>query len=251
MYYLELVQKVEQITRDVVTQAFPTSWEEDFISLSLLQALRRSLARIQVRAAYSATSIKSQIFKAKGKLENKFGDIAVIVRNEFANGDIVEGVGFLEAKKRHRKSGKFDEIDLAQFKRITGNAPSARSLLYDFDPITGFATSSWDLHWTDIHRIAYMFLPATNAVCVPLSIHLARKIDDTGLYSSSIPFSQQLLGRFLNLLDMEFATELLNLAKGRASDLGVPAIILAVSIQKGEPQEVNFEIDERIFQRFE
>ncbi|MEW6077587.1 MAG: hypothetical protein AB1724_07240 [Thermodesulfobacteriota bacterium] len=129
---LDLVNILEKIFCDNIRDNFPESYDEDHITYCILSEIRNKLAYIEVDSDLGRISLAWRPWKLKGRFENNFGDIAVLVNIQDNDGLKIEGVGFLEAKKRYKDSGLFDAVKEDQLKRIYNKAPHAMMLLYDF-----------------------------------------------------------------------------------------------------------------------
>ncbi len=238
------IERAESIVAEAVHKSFPEDWEEDFVTRLLLRKLRSDLKVTSVVSRGRSFRVHWSIYKNKGKQEEMFGDIGLLVRSAFKDGRTIEGVAYLEAKKRFKSRNTFAEIRIPQLKRILKHAPRAALLLYDYDHITDFpaidACAPWfEVFWEE--RPAYRHVPVTYAVTVPVSTALALGVKDTRLYTASNPFSQQLLLRYIHGLDLEFSQACITAAKGFAEKLGAPNYLLLVDLveegaeRKAEP----------------
>lgn len=235
------LSELESILKKHVLGNYPVDWNEDFITRSILKGIRERLGSVVFSDIKQKMTIKWLPYKLMGRPENKFGDIAIIVNIRYQDGDGVEGVAFLEAKKRDMKKTKFGAIKIGQLKRIIRNAPSSMVLLYDYDDITQFANfkpkpsaREW-FEWLELK-------PCTSSVVVPVNIVTHKKKKDTTLYKFSLPFSYQLVFRYFQGFDLEFDKTPMKIAKGYASEKGLPAYLVVVSIAYGraEPQIADF-----------
>lgn len=232
MDYDEFAHKIEQIASDTVADCHPVDWDEDFITRTLLNNFRQDLRSTTVHhGRHKKSNIKWRAFKLTGKPERKFGDIAIIVRIRHRDGRELEGVGFLEAKKRDNDSFQFRSIKKKQFQMISRHAPHAFVLLYDYTEITGlnrcdlpFASSRyWNRYWEDI--------PFTQAVVVPMGLALESALKDIRIYRYCMPLSYQLPFRYFQGYDLEFDKKALSIAKGyELQKFGGPSYLLMVSI---------------------
>lgn len=240
----ELLLELENILQEHVKNNYPIDWDEDFITRSILKEIRNRLGSVKIRDFKERMMIKWLPYKLRGRPENKFGDIAILVNIQYQDGDGIEGVAFLEAKKRDINRTRFSAIKIGQLKRIHKNAPSSMVLLYDYNDITQFA----NFKPRSSMREWYGWLalkPCTCSVVVPTSIVSYNKKKDTTLYKFSLPFSYQLIFRYFQGFDLEFQKTLIKIAKGYASEKGLPTYLVVVSIAYGraEPQIVDFDTD--------
>lgn len=249
MDIIKLLYVLELILREHIRDHFPVDWDEDTITRNILKELRTGLKSIKVNGLQSSMKIKWSLFKLTGKPETKFGDIALLVNITHQDGDRIEGVAFLEAKKRDIDSIKFGAMDIPQLSRISGNAPHSMVLLYDYDDITQFANVYSRL---SIFGDWFKWKPCTHSVVVPTKIILETQKKDTTLYKFSVPFSSQLFFRYFHGFDLEFEREAINIAKGYSPSKGLPTylIVACVAFGKAEPiTEIN--INRERFTTFE
>ena len=237
----EFLLELEMILQEHVKNNYPIDWDEDFITRSILKGIRNRLGSVVVKDLKERMRIEWLPYKLMGRPENKFGDIAILVNIRYQDGDQIEGVAFLEAKKRDINKTRFGAIRIGQLKRIIRNAPSSMVLLYDYDDITQFANFKPKssvrglFEWLELK-------PCTSSVVVPTSIVAHKKKKDTTLYKFSLPFSYQIVFRYFQGFDLEFRETPIKIAKGYASEKGLPTYLVVVSITYGraEPQVVDF-----------
>ena len=235
---------IEKIVTERVYRNFPIDWDEDFVTRDLLRDLRRIRKTalhfemeqwyslpfcwpIWNRLAKTILNIEWSAYKQTGTPERLFGDIAVLVFTQYPDGDRVEGVGFLEAKKRNPKNAKFDAIRVNQLRRIVKHAPRASMLLYDYEPV----------HYCHPWR-PWKCLPQTFAAAVPMDLALVTKKRDASLYKFSKPFSAQLLLYLLGF-ELERTQRALAIAKGHEDRFGAPRylLVLRVGVNSDVPPE--------------
>jgi hypothetical protein len=235
---LGLIHQIENLLVEHVKENYRADWDEDFITRSILKGIRQELNLANVVDFKDKIRINWVPYKLTGKAENKFGDIAILVNISYRDGDKIEGVAFLEAKKKRPGHIKFEEIRFVQLKRIRKWAPSSMILLYDYDDIMQFSDF---LFAGDLYR-GWNYKPYTFAVVIPTGIVIQTAKRDTTLYKFSLPFSYQLVFRYFNGLDLEFRNTPLEIAKGYARDKGLPAYLVTVSITQGkaEPEPISF-----------
>ena len=236
MVFSDFVLKLEEVISAVVRAAAPLSWDEDHITYSLLSAVRTTLNGAHIVGLHRPCKFAAQAYKLRGTGENLYGDIAVLVRLTSWDSEVLEGVGFLEAKKRSLAPPTFEAFKIAQARRITRSASRAQLLLYDSADITGFADNIPLL----IHPYGWFhfLVPKTHALCTPLStaVHVGRCTPS--LYKYGLPLSIQLACRFLRAIDLEFGTAPLAAAQGAAEVAGGVKYVLSVGVSladEGEP----------------
>lgn len=221
--------EVERILQEEVKNSFPVNWDEDFITRSILRELGKRLNNAEIKDFKRRMTIEWTAFKQSGKPENKFGDVALLVNITYYDSDRIEGVAFLEAKKRSKNHTKFEAMEFAQLKRIHKNTPSSMALLFDYEDVTQFAHTeifserrSW-LTWK----------PSTCTVVVPINNILSVRKKDITLYKFSLPFSYQLFFRYFQGFDLELRKSPIRIAKGYANEKGVPRYLVVISVAFG------------------
>lgn len=235
----EFTSKIESIFETEVRNLLPGYWNEDQLTNNFLIAMTRKLSNSQIVDQRGTLQVFINAFKQTGALtEAKYGDIAVIINITYPDGETLEGVGYLEAKKRKVNSTRFDTVKIRQLKTINSNAPRARLLLYDYEPITGFIQSfPDDEFYYRRHQNTLRLMPTTYSVSVPLNLALAAQHYDTKLYKFGLPFSHQLTFRYMNGHDLEFNKTVLDASKGFADKQKLSNYIIAITI--GPEKKIN------------
>jgi len=238
----QFISVLEGIIRGTIPANYPEDWDEDFLTRSLLKGLRSDLSHVQLLDQPGPLWIRWRAWKQVGKPEQTFGDIAILVSIR-SRTESIEGVGYLEAKRRYAKSKKFDALDFKQCERIISIAPHALLLLYDYHavPFNGFLVPGMLPPYATLppvpHRRVFLASPSlplsTYALVVPQHLAVALRSNDTNLYRFATPLSQQLVGRYLNAHDLEFSPEALAVARGRSRALGSPRYLLVVAVGRG------------------
>jgi len=222
------------------------NWDEDYITQELLREYRQRFQNIEIReTSKKTTRISSNAYKLRKKLraEQKFGDVALIVRIQYSDQLNIEGVAFLEAKKRnHEKTRLFDAIKEEQLNRIYKNAPHACLLLYDHESIHNHAE-----YKLQSHRVKSS--GSLHAVTLPINIAISSKLKDTRLYRFSHPLSHQILTRYFCGLDLDFQQEALDIAKGYNRNAGSPQFLFVVSVVPGHSgqDDINQFFEQRVY----
>jgi hypothetical protein len=230
-------QEIEKIIKDVVDETSLIDWDEDHITRRLLHLMRVNLNGSQIEDL-ELRNIFINPFKLKSKkLENSYGDIAIVVKIEYKDGDTIEGVAFLEAKRKYKESGNFDALKWDQLERILSNASHSQLLMYDFKPITDFAPTGLENNRTTSGSNAMLSLPITYMTTAPIQNTLQLRKNNDRLYKLSIPFSYQLAYRYFYGFDLQFDEKMIRAAKGDISeqikDL-YPSYVVFITIQQGQ-----------------
>lgn len=132
--------EVQKIIGSEITKAFPRSWNEDHVTYNILQALRAENSDVKIENEFVSDnhmSVQWDAFKNTKKLgtEQKYGDIAVLVRVQFAADQYVDGVAFFEAKlATYNVDGNkctFNAVKEEQLERLMAKSVSHRVIFYD------------------------------------------------------------------------------------------------------------------------
>ena len=235
---------VESILENEVKRSYPRYWDENTITLNILRAFETLLHNVNlVDISPQVLKIKWQAFKLGGNPHYTFGDVALLVNIRYQDKDAIEGVAFIEAKKKEPKHTIFKKMKMQQLRKISRHAPSATVLLYDYNDITDFA--AMNLLPVSLQKINGLFWkPCTYAVSVPMKTVLVSKKNDTSLYKFSLPFSYQLLFRYFQSFDLDFRQRPIQIAKGFvASQFGAPKYLVVAALGFGEAEpteEISF-----------
>jgi len=133
--FAEWIWSIESTISQSIADCSPRAWNEDHITYTWLQSIRKKNRFIKIRNWSRPFSIAWDGFKADGALEESNGDVAILVKQTFPNHAELLGVAFLEAKRSY-PSGRYDKIDWSQLNRQNANSSSHRLLLYDHKPAT-------------------------------------------------------------------------------------------------------------------
>ena len=94
-----------------------------YSTFDVLDTIRKQLNGAHVTGLRYPCSIKSQAYKLRDRPETRYGDIAIVVRLTSWDREVIEGVGFLEAKKRSLRNQSFEAFKPTQAQRISRRAP--------------------------------------------------------------------------------------------------------------------------------
>ena len=266
MKLLDLVNIFEKIFFDNIQSNYPEGYDENHIAYCILNEIRKKMAHMEVDSYPGRISLDWRPWKLKGKFEKNFGDIAILFNIRDNDGLEIQGVSFLEAKKRYRESGNFDAVKEDQLIRIYKNAPHAMMLFYDFwliedfikyqSPYTCFPFRLYRNFmrsgpWTEL---VPPMAKATHSVTTPIHLDKQVGIYDPTLYRYSTPFSTQIIFRYLNGFDLEFPEEPLAIAKGfsQSDEISPPKFLLIISIgRRGANPKEDIEINTDLFETFD
>lgn len=230
MHIIEFCNEIENIINEQILNNYHYNWDEDFITRSILQEFRNKFKRIKIEGFRDPIHIKCSLYKFTGTPEKVFGDIALIIKLQYMDGDIIEGVAFLEAKKRYKNTKNFKALKFHQLNKILKRAPHSMVLLYDYKRIINFVTNNIFNIISFPPGFLYSHRSNIHSVIVPTNIvtNIAKR--NTSLYKFSLPLSWQLCFRYLNGFDLEFQVEAIKIAKGYIKKIGAPKYLLAISV---------------------
>jgi hypothetical protein len=180
-----------------------------------------------------------EFYKLSGTPEYDHGDIGILVKRKLPDGRSIEGAGFLEAKIREVKSGRF-KIPPKQSKRILTRSPRTQLLLYDHNPVPvlDYLPDSGPWNW---YRYSDSRSPVSHGPVLPFDLAIAIGQFDGSLYRYCHSFAQQFTRRYFNLLDLDFRTKAIETVKGLPGKFQSPRIILVLRIAsrpENLPEEV-------------
>jgi len=222
----EFTLKIDELFENEVFDILTPNWSEDLITVNFLNAFVKEFNDVYVDDLHSGSRIFVNTFKQKGKVETKYGDIAVLVKITYEDHSVLEGVGYMEAKTRHIKQGDFRATKVVQLKTINSNAPRARLLLYDYEPIVGFIGTHGSPG--NIYSVA---LPI-NVALIPGTAY------DRSLYKFGLPMSHQIVYRYMNAHDLEFDESVIAGSRKFGDDSGHSNYILSVNIVRSNGENV-------------
>lgn len=235
----DFTSEIERILEEEVKNLLPGYWVEDQLTNNFLIAFAKKLSNTQIVDLRGVSKVFINAFKQSGTLtESKYGDIAVIMNITYPDGEKIEGVGYLEAKKRKEDATTFDAIKKRQLKTIESNVPRAKLLLYDYEPIINFTPTNFgeELYYIENHRfyrdyhITLRIKPTTHSVAVPINLALNQKKCNTKLYKFGIPFSHQLTYRYMYGQDLEFEKTVIDASKGYADRKKLSKYVVVITI---------------------
>lgn len=242
--FQEFISQVEGLINSVIQTIVQDSlynWDEDYITRQILAKFRQNFRRLKIQYRdKTKIEFESSAFKLGQSLhaEYKFGDIAIIVKISYADFQL-EGVAFIEAKRRYEGGTRFLASNIEQMERIRKNTPHPYLILYDYEPINR------NENFKFIEAKKKFFVQPLHASLLPLNLAEAVNWNDDRLYRFSTSFSYQFAYRYLHGLDLDFSDEALAIAKGYRREEGIPRYVLTVSAaygeQNSEAEEQNFE----------
>lgn len=207
-YYRRLYQ-IEHLISDTVKSCYPRAWEENHISYSWMEALKR-LTGIVIDDPPTRFSVAWDAYKADGGLEEEQGDIVFLVRVSFAHAGHCEGVAFLEAKRAYQ-NGAYQKVNWEQLRHQCARSANHRLLLYDFeasaDVVRNMVSQSACYHDWYPHCVPAAF-NRCHAFTGPTQHALALNAKNRTLSTICYPLSYQIVSRYLRGLDLDYTPNL-------------------------------------------
>lgn len=252
---VEFTGLLERRISDSIRGISAHSWNEDHITFKLLDELNNALSSVELQGEDFRKRIEWESYKLRGSYETNFGDIAIVVNISYRDGTSLEGVAFLEAKKRDWRKTTFSAMNKTQLKRILKHAPRAHYLLYDYEDITGFSNSVSFGHEINRYRSYWpgLLTEITSSLCVPLNVAGATGFKDTLLYRHGTPLSWMLSTRYFQGLDLEFDDTAKAVATGFLNKFGLPKFVMKVEVieQGAEPKETQLQLNFQEYEKLE
>ncbi|MDM5149251.1 hypothetical protein [Aeromonas salmonicida] len=206
-----LLEIHSQINKSVLTKK-GRHWREDGISERILEDLVGLFPFVEVEAPLGVQKIAWDAFKLSGTPEHRAGDIAVLVKFSFANGNEKEGVAFLEAKRTYPKSGAFEKLKIEQLEEHLAFTHAHRTLLYDYQSTEGhFQNLELQYYCAACHHE-----PFRENYASTISTEQTISLDDQSrdLLNYSLPLSYILTTRYLKGFELDYSPNAVKMAKG-------------------------------------
>lgn len=227
------------------------AWHEDTITNNILRKFRKQLRNLTIK--YGQRNLiytNANFYKNTGNTETRIGDIAIILQISYDDDNIIEGVGIIEAKKMNKDSKRFTSVRADQLERILTNASHSYLMLYDYEQI------NQDKNYKDylISKRSNNVFPKTfYASLIPIKLALEFAQFNRKIYRFTTPFSYQLIYRYIYGLDLDFSSDLINVAKGNQTEaLFPPKYLVTIQVKhskiEGEFQSQDIEINSEYFE---
>ena len=110
-------QGIEELINELVQDTMILHWDEDHITRKLLYGLEQKLNGVVI-SDLDNRAVFLTPFKLTKPVEAKFGDIAIVVNVSYDDDDTIEGVAFLEAKRKYKSSSNYDALKWDQLERV-------------------------------------------------------------------------------------------------------------------------------------
>jgi hypothetical protein len=234
MHYGEFLIQLERALRETVISCFPRTWDENHISYRIMEELPRRFSTTEIQGLARPFATKWDAFKLRGPLEQAHGDIAVLVQFRSWEGETLEGVGFLEAKRRDVGAETYPAIDFSQLQRIRAKSPHTQVLLYDYNQISEFGDNLRLTPFAVPYWPNELGAPFTHTASVQISTVIQLRKRSPSLYKYAFPLSLQLCARFLRGFDLDYRASVVRRVKGFASaPTDTPYFLLVVGVSTG------------------
>lgn len=234
---------VEHTICDAVGKCYPRNWDEDHITRSLLTALRDEHSEVTIKTDENNWYTKHHwdIYKntKEQSMEEKHGDIGILVQLRFDDTKILEGVAFIEAKRMYQNhvddsKSRFESLSRNQLARYCKSSSFHRTVLYDY-------------HMNDHFKRASSF-------ALPTRHLLTLDKDNREIYPYCEKLSDCLTNRYFRGYELDFDEELVSSVKGfLGAKGGVEYLMVAQSTLSSEI-ELNpelIEINRGTYKRFD
>ena len=248
MHYAEFAYQVEGWLVSAIRSCYPASWDENQITSSIA-------AKFAASAGSASLDGLDRPFKLVWDARTlglpdplALGDIAVLVHLTTWAGETLEGVGFLEAKRRDQSANTFSSAKTRQLKKIVRKAPSARLLLYDYDNVST-CMDNWVAATADHSYRRGLAPPYTHCVSLPATTAFNQRRYTTELHKFGVPLSFQLVARYLRGFDLELDSTIVEAAKGNNGTDGGARTLILVGVSTGEADPALPEVNSDRYER--
>lgn len=212
---------VDTTVTGALKKCYPRDWkDEDHLTRTLLTALRDEHSNVSIekdKIIGKDAKCHWDIYKNTKEqgIEQKHGDIGILVQLRFDKTKILEGVAFLEAKRIYHDpsddtKSKFGALDKSQLERYCNNSSFHRTVFYDcFKTESGIAAFSLTL---------------------PTRHLLAIDKDNRDIYPYCEYLSYCLTNRYFQGYELDFDPDLVSSVKGfLGANGGIKYLIVAQS----------------------
>jgi hypothetical protein len=238
IHFLNWLIQVEEVITSSVRNSYPRDWDEDFISRIWMRDIQQKFPNTVVINFPKQLSIGWDVYKADGLLEEKHGDIAILVNLTFPKSkskqqQSITGVSFLEAKRRYpkekdRKEEGYKKLNWSQLKTQTSNISNHQILLYDNESVD----CSNNLLMNSYLFPKCILRNPTQAIVIPTPHVLAcRSKSRNKINPMGLPLSYQLCCRYLQGYDLDFTENLVADVKSGAKG-GIKYLLVADVVQQ-------------------
>lgn len=236
-----ILEAVDQLLDRCIRGCYPRAWNEDHITYSWLSKLSEAWPSL-APARHGPIDVSWDAYKMDGALEEENGDVAFLIDLRFDNGNTLQGVGFLEAKRIYT-SGRFDALKWKQLIGLEANSTNHQLLLYDYDPVQTEFSQFESICYFDCEecgeeqelRCYHGYADKSSAIVVP-SVH-AIAYEEKGRVLESIGYrlAEQIIMRYFRGLDLNFDKDLV--AKVLAGVAGGAKYLAVATVSVGSSEQ--------------
>ncbi len=245
-----LSHELESVVYASVKEQYPSSWDRDIITSSLFSGIKSILNGKRILTPGNVIQSRWRMYRFGRDQENPFCDTAILVQVSYHDGQVIQGVAFLEIAEKDPQKNTFSGLNKTRIKKISSAGHGSRIILYDYDPISGmaFPSTAESVIGTSPHSWN-AWLPYTHAVAVPAGLALALDNKSTGLYKASLPLSYQICYRYLYGLDLDFGKQAMDIATGARTDRGNPGSLILISAAHGGAEPLDaFDFNRELYE---
>ena len=251
--YTSLVVIIEELVKSQVYDNYPAQWDENHITRSLFNSFQANLNDLLITGFKKNLIIKWDAFKNKGTQQQNFCNAAIIVKISHKDQPSIEGAAIVETRKRTPNTVTFDDLKWKQLGKVYRNSPFSQLVLYDYADISSFS-SNVILRMPPFGygslRERILVSPYTYAAVTSANIATHRKANDSSLYRFSLPFSHQLVMRYVHGFELDFSNKAVSIAKGDANPLGFPKTLLCINVsEENAADERQIEINKNLWEQ--
>ena len=249
--YWRLIGEVERIVKARVPGSHPGDWVEETVTAVLLKTLASELDDTEVSGFRQGYTIRMSAHRQRGKRETVNADISLLVRIAHRDGSTLEGAAFIETKLKQDRKRTFDAFRLPELKKLFRSSPFSQVLFLDYEDITSYSTNR-SVQFPPMEyspwRGGIPMTPCTYAAVIPTNIVVAQHLNDTSIYSYSVPLSYQIVYRYFHGFDLDLSEQALLAARGQPTKKGLSEFLLAFSVfEEGVEAREETEINRKVW----
>jgi hypothetical protein len=249
--YWRLIGEVERIVKARVPGSHPADWDEEAVTAGLLKSIASELDDTEVSGFRQSFTMRLSAFRQKGKRDSASADISLLVRIVRKDGTGLQGAAFIECKLKQDRKRTFDSFRLPELKKIFRASPFSQVLFLDYEDITSYS-SNRSVQFPPMEYSAWRggvpMTPCTYATLIPTNVVIAQHLNDTSIYSFSVPLSHQLVYRYFHGFDLDLSEQAVLAAQGHPTKKGVSEYLLAFSVfEEGTEAQEQTDINRKVW----
>jgi hypothetical protein len=247
-----LTYEFESLIYSNVKESFPANWNRQHITRSLFADMKKLFQGKTIHTPGDTITTNWNLYERKDIGEDIFGEIAIVINVSYHDGQVVNGVVFLDTAEKDGGKNTFSNLHKNDYRRLLSVSPHSQLLLFDYDTITGmaFPSTAESIIGNQPHSWN-SWIPYTHAVAVPANLAVSLDIKTTGLYKVSVPLSYQICYRYLYGLDLDYSTAAMETAAGIKTVKGNSRFLVCISVAHGGLEPVmNFDFNTKMYSEF-